>query len=166
MTAGTSPHRYLYQLGGVAPETWANAAIPELRPAAGDEATAAALGAASASVASARGAGRLSVAWSYDGTQFVCNASVPPGFRTAQLVMPVPPGGGELSLRETRSGMRHWNVGGKPAALPATFRTPSSRVGVLGVTYAKRNTQAVLTLEPGSYEFRLVREPKFPSRLF
>ena len=67
--------KYLYALGGLQPDAWGDPAVPELRPGGGDAATAAALGAASVSISSRRGAGRIEFDWHHGGAQFFANVS-------------------------------------------------------------------------------------------
>ena len=55
--------KYLYALGGLQPDQWQHPAVPELRPAGGDAATAARLGSAAVSIVHRLGAGTITLSW-------------------------------------------------------------------------------------------------------
>ena len=150
--------KYLYALGGLQPDEWVDQAVPELCPAGGDAATAAALGSASVTIASRRGAGRISLAWSYDGAGrsfFHVNASVPPGFASARLFAPPLTSGGSFTLKEHHSGLTHHHgrsVGTSSEDGEALLR----HMGVLQLTAGTGDEGwSELLIQPGHYAFSL-----------
>ena len=164
--------KYLYALGGLQPEAWADANVPELRPAGGDAPTAAALGSAAVSVASRRGAGSIHISWEYavptNGRRFAANVSVPFGFEKARVLLPPLEGvasaattkRGSFVLVEQRSGLR---VLCEPRGNDATptvvddARGELRRAGVLRLVVGGAGLWSEATVAPGAYE--LVVEP-------
>jgi alpha-L-rhamnosidase len=166
--------KYLYALGGLQPDAWAEANVPELRPAGGDAATAALLGSATVSVASRRGAGSIHMSWKYavptNGRRFAANVSVPFGFEKARVLLPPLETGaagtaatkrGSFVMVEQRSGLRfRCAVPDGDDATPVVVddaRGELRRAGVLRLMVGGAGVWSEATVVPGDYE--LVVEP-------
>jgi len=157
--------KYLYAVAGLQPEAWRDALVPELRPGGGNAAVAAALGSASVSVTSRRGAGPIQLSWSCDETsqRFHANASVPHGFATALLIIPIPTKGGSVpaaaglptfTLRERRSGLHHSSMRSFGTFESAELcRAGVLRVSVRATPGDHRAVEAELAIVPGQFEF-------------
>ena len=114
---------------------------------------------------SRRGAGPVQLSWSCDETsqRFHANASVPHGFATALLTIPIATKGGSapapadlpaFTLHERRSGLHHRSTPSFGTFESAELR----RAGVLRVSVRAapgdhRAVEAELAIVPGQFEF-------------
>ena len=174
--------KYLYALGGLQPDGWADPNVPELRAANGDAPTAAAIGSALVSVVSRRGAGTIRMAWAYsapcrapsagatwpaDTRRFEANVTIPFGFEEAVVWLPPLETAtaaqnarrGGIVLRELRSGLRFPCEPDGEAAVTVVddIRGELRRAGVLRLVLGGAGRWSEATVMPGAYE--LVMEP-------